>query len=377
MPIETVAAVLRAFGQPQTIEPIVLRDPGPGEVLVRMLAAGICHSDVGQADGEWPITLPAVLGHEGCGVVERVGPGVAGLVAGDRVVLNGAPGCGRCSHCLVGRPILCQSSLAAMSGGALITGSSPIRGLGGPIAAYSLLACFAEHAVVAAPSAIKLPAGVPDDVAALIGCAVITGLGAAIQTIDVPAGSRGAVIGVGGVGANAIQGARLRGAAEIVAMDASPERLDKATRFGATSGIDVRDGDRIAALRDAAAESGFDWTIVTVGASDAIRLGIDLTRPGGTTAVVGLMPQDEPVPVDMLDLVTYEKTIRGSAYGSLSPAVLIPRIVGLYLQGRLLLDELVSERLPLDGINEAFEHSRRAHGMRAILAIAPPAVGER
>ena len=191
--MQTTAAVLHAFREPHAIEEVELRDPGRGEVLVRIVAAGICHSDVGQADGEWGFPLPAVLGHEGAGVVEAVGEGVSGIAPGQRVVLSLAPGCGACGHCEVGRPILCQDSLDAMGEGRLTTGGSPITGPDGPIAAYSLLACFAHHAVVAERSVIPLPDDVPADVAALIGCAVITGVGAAIETLQIPAGSRGAV----------------------------------------------------------------------------------------------------------------------------------------------------------------------------------------
>jgi S-(hydroxymethyl)glutathione dehydrogenase/alcohol dehydrogenase len=368
--VTTSAAVLHRFREPQTVEAVELREPGPGEVLVRMHAAGVCHSDVGQADGDWACALPAVLGHEGAGVVERLGPGVDGLRPGTRVVLSSAPGCGRCRHCARGRPILCQDSLDAMGAGALTTGGSPITGADGPVAAYSLLACFARHAVVAARSAIPLPDGVPADVAALVGCAVITGLGAAIETIDVEAGSRGVVIGAGGVGVNAIAGARLRGAAEVLALDVSPGRLARAERFGATATADAGDGDLLARLRARARRDGFDWAIVTVGAADAMRLGVDVIRPGGTTVAVGLMPQDAPVAIDLLELVTYEKRLVGSAYGSLDPRLLIPRIVDLYLSGRLDLDPLVSERLPLESVNEAFDLSRRGEGLRPVLALA-------
>jgi S-(hydroxymethyl)glutathione dehydrogenase/alcohol dehydrogenase len=368
--VETTAAVLYAFGEPHRIEPVELRAPGTQEILVRVVAAGVCHSDVGQADGEWAFPLPAVLGHEGAGVVEACGQDVQGLEPGQRVVLNLAPGCGRCRHCVVGRPILCQDSLDAMGGGRLTTGPSPIRGPGGPIATYSLLGCFAHHAVVAARSVIPLADGVPADVAALIGCAVITGFGAAVETIDVAAGSRGAVIGAGGVGVNAIQGARLRGAAEIVVLDPSATRREQARRFGATDGLDPADADAVAKLRRRAPREGFDWSIVTVGSVDAMRLGVDVTRPGAITAAVGLTPEGVPTPIDMLDVVTYEKTIRGSAYGTISPLVLVPRIVSAYLGGRLLLDELVSARLPLERIDEAFALSRRAEGMRPTLALA-------
>ncbi len=368
MPIETTAAVLRAFGRPLAIEPVTLRDPGPGEVLVRMVAAGVCHSDVGQADGEWEFPLPAVLGHEGAALIEALGPGVAGLEAGQAVVLSLAPGCGACAHCVTGRPIRCQRALRAMTNGELVTGASPLRGAGGPIAAYSLLACFAGHAVVAAQSAVPLPPGVPAEIAALIGCAVLTGFGAAVETLHVAAGTRGAVIGLGGVGMSALQAALVCGA-EVAGFDPQSERRSRAEALGAGTAIDP-DSEGVEDLIKKAPEEGFDWSIVTVGNAPAMRMGIDLTRPGGKIAIVGLMPENVPVPVDFLDLVTYEKVILGSAYGSVSPEVLIPRIVSLYLSGALPLGELVSARFKLDQINEAFAASREARGIRAVLDIS-------
>ena len=362
----TRAAVLRAFGAPQAVEQVRLRAPGPGEALVKITAAGVCHSDVGQADGEWPFPLPAVLGHEGAGVVEEVGPGVA-VAPGTRVLLSSAPGCGRCGHCLEGRPIRCQASLAAMGAGRLTTGGSPLDQDGERISAYSLLACFAGHAVVAERSLIELPDDISDDVGALIGCAVITGVGAALESIAVPAGSHGAVIGAGGVGVNAIQGARARGATSVLAVDPSEERRDWARRFGATEVLDSGDHGRLSALRAAAPLEGLDWTIVTVGRAEAMTLGVELLRPGGTTAIVGLAPQGKPVGIDMLDLVTYERRIVGSAYGSLSPALLVPRILDLYRAGALELDELVGERFALEDINEAFDAARAARGLRTVL----------
>ncbi len=363
------AAVLREFGAPQRIEEVQLRAPGPGEALVRITAAGVCHSDVGQADGEWDFPLPAVLGHEGAGVVEGVGPGVTAS-PGQRVLLSSAPGCGRCRHCLRGRPILCQDSLEAMGGGRLTTGPSPLTADGQVVNAYSLLACFAHHAVVAERSLVALPDDVPDEVGALVGCAVITGVGAAIESIDVAAGSHGAVIGAGGVGVNAVQGARARGAATVLAVDPSPERRDWAERFGATQVLDSADERGVAALRAGAAREGLDWSIVTVGAPSAMALGIELLRPGGTAAMVGLAPQDRPVPVDMLDLVTYERRVVGSAYGTLSPGLLVPRILDLWRAGALQLEELVADRFSLEEINEAFETTRAARGLRSVLSIA-------
>jgi Zn-dependent alcohol dehydrogenase len=369
MPASAVAAVLRSFGAPHDIETVSLRDPGEGEVMVQISAAGICHSDVGQADGEWDFPLPAVLGHEGAGVVERIGPGVTTVSPGDQVILSLAPGCGTCRHCLAGRPIRCQVSLAAMAAGRLTTGPSPIRLGRQQVAAYSLLSCFAERAVVAERSAVPVPPGVPADVGALIGCAVITGVGAAIETLRVPAGSRGAVIGAGGVGLSAVLGARLAGAAAIVAVDPAPGRRAAALALGATDAIDAADQVRCAGLRDAAPAEGFDWSIVTVGRPEAIGLGVESVRPGGTACIVGLAPQGTPVPVDMLGLVTYERTIIGSAYGSVSPQVLIPRLAGLYRAGRLPLDQLISDRYPLKHIDQAFARSREAAGLRCVLQI--------
>jgi Zn-dependent alcohol dehydrogenase len=368
--VTTKAAVLRAFREPQRVERLELRDPGRGEVLVRIVCAGVCHSDVGQADGEWAHPLPVVLGHEGSGVVEAVGPRVTDVQPGQRAVLDMAPGCGTCRHCLAARPILCQDALEAMGAGRLLGAPTPFSLGGDPVATYALLGCYAERAVVSERSIVPLPEGVPADVAALVGCAVVTGVGAAIETIDVAAGSRGAVVGAGGVGVNAIQGARIRGAAEIAAIDPSSSRREQAGRFGATSGLDPTDEDAVAGLRWAAPRHGFDWAIVTVGATDAIRLGIDITRPGGVICVVGLTREGAETSIDMLDVVTYEKTIRGSAYGTISARLLMPRIFDLYLQGRLLLDELVSHRFPLEQVNEAFDLSRGAGGLRAVLTVS-------
>lgn len=370
MAMKTTAAVLRAFGEPQRLETLEVREPGPGEVLVRIVCAGVCHSDVGQADGEWEHPLPVVLGHEGAAVVEAAGPGVTGIAVGQRAVLNMAPGCGSCLHCVAGRPILCQDALEAMGDARLIGAPTPFSTGREPVGSYALLGCFSKHTVVSARSIVPLPDGVPAEVAALVGCAVITGVGAAFETIDIAAGSRGAVIGAGGVGVNAIQGARIRGAAEILAIDPSPARREQAGLFGATDAVDSGNGDALDSLRQRAPRHGLDWAIVTVGSTAAMRLGVDITRPGGTTCVVGLTKQGEQTPVDMLDIVSYEKTIRGSAYGTISAQLLMPRIFDLYLQGRLELDALVSHRFPLEEINEAFDLSRRAGGMRAVLTIS-------
>ena len=369
MAVETTAAVLRAFRAPQTIETVEIRDPGFGEVRVRMVAGGVCHSDVGQADGEWPHELPVVLGHEGAGIVDAVGPGAGELLPGQKVVLSLAPGCGACAHCADGRPVLCQDSLEAMAAGSLTTGPTPISQAGRPIATYALLGCFAGCAVVAARSAVPVPDNVTPGIAAIVGCAVVTGFGAATETIAIESGTRGAIIGCGGVGQSAIQGARLRGAGAVLALDPSPQRREAAARMGATATADPTD-DFTGELRERAARAGLDWTIVTVGSPAAMRLGVDVLRPGGVSVMVGLTPAGAATEIDMLDLVTFERRIVGSAYGSRNPLVLIPRIFELYRQGRLALDSLVGETYDLEGVNEAFAASRRASGGRPVLQIA-------
>lgn len=363
--VETRAAVLRSFGAPLTIERVLLRPPGPHEALVRVTAAGVCHSDVGQADGEWSATLPLVLGHEGAGVVEAVGSEVD-IPVGTRVQLNMAPGCGHCVHCAAGRPILCQEALDAMSEARLLTGSTPISGSGGPIGTFALLGCFAERCVVQARSLVRLPDDVSDEVGALLGCAVITGVGAAIATIDVPAGSRGAVFGAGGVGAGSIQGAAARGASSVVAIDPSPQRRERALTLGATDAWNP-DDKRIAETKADARHVGLDWAIVSVGSTEAIRSAVELLRPGGVVCVVGLTKEGETSGIDMLDLVTFEKRIVGSAYGTESPTTLIPRIIDLHRSGRISLGGLVVDRLPFEEINDAFSKSRSSAGLRTLL----------
>jgi alcohol dehydrogenase len=354
MAIASQAAILRAHGSPPVLEPVELRDPARGEVLVRITAAGICHTDLAFADGEQAHPLPMALGHEGAGVVEAVGAGVEHVRTGDRVVLNLAPGCGECSFCVTGRPALCKRWPGE---GRLVTGPSPITSHGVPVATFAGASCFARHAVVAAASALPVPDGVPDEVAAVVGCAVITGFGAATAALAIEAGSRGAVVGAGPVGASALQAARLRGAVEIVAVDPNGERRERALSLGAARAVAPGDID---AVRGAC-----DWAIVAAGSGDAVSLGIELLAAGGTVVVVGTPP--EPVALDVLDLVGQEKCVRGSTYGTGAPAMLLPRIFDLYRGGLLDLDALISERLGLDQVAAGMERARTAGGMRVML----------
>jgi Zn-dependent alcohol dehydrogenase len=367
VPIESLAAVLRTPGEAPRLERVVLRDPGPGEVLLRILAAGVCHTDVAHADGELDYPLPVVLGHEGCGVVEAVGSGVTAVSVGDRVVLNLAPGCGSCRQCLLGRPIHC-SRLAAVNGG-LPTGPTPILGEDGPIAAFASAGCFARHAVVAERTAVTVPETVSDDVAAVIGCAVVTGFGAAVSATGIAPGSRGVVIGAGGVGASAILGARTCGATEVLVLDPSGERRERACSLGATAAVDPHDERAIEKVRTAEGH-GLEWAVVCVGDPDALRLAVDLVGPCGMVTLVGLIPEETRVDLDWLDIVNQEKRIRGSAYGSRPAEILIDEILRLYAEGRLPLDQVVTHRLSLGEIDTAFGLARDAVGLRSVLLVS-------
>jgi alcohol dehydrogenase len=336
------------------LEPVTLRDPLPGEVLVRVAAAGICHTDLHFASGDREHPLPVVLGHEGAGVIEAVGPGVT-LSPGDRVLFNLAPSCGSCRACATGRPSLCELWPGE---GQLATGPSPIEAESGVISSFAGASCFARHAVVPAASVLPLPAAVSEDVGALVSCAVITGFGAATEALDLRPGGRGAVIGLGAVGASALLAAGANGAAECIAIDPVAERREVALELGAGRAASPEElADRF--------RGELDWTIVAAGGLGAAEMGLDLLSPGGTSVVVALT---EPrLPIDLTALVEQEKTLRGSSYGSRTAIDLVPRILALYESGALNLDALVTKRLPLNEIAAGFDLAARGIGLRTVL----------
>ena len=370
------ACVLREPGRPVGVETVTLEPPRASEVLVRIVAAGVCHSDVRLADGglgagRWPM----VLGHEGAGVVEAVGAGVGGLAAGDHVVLSLVPSCGRCAACRSGRRTLCEPVGDSSFAGMLPAGGSRLRGAGGESLQHGLsVACFAQYAVVAAAGAIPISADVPLWQAALLGCGVVTGFGAVAHVARVKIGERVCVIGCGGVGLQVIAAARLAGAATIVAVDRRAEKLEHALRRGATHAVDATAVDDPAAEVRKLTGGGVDHAFEVVGAAPTIRLAWDALRPGGTAVVVGLAPRGVEVSLPAIEFLS-EKSIVGSYYGTGDPVATLPGLVELVRTGRLELADMVSHLIELDEIPEAFERLRRGEGDRSVVIVDPELAG--
>jgi Zn-dependent alcohol dehydrogenase len=353
------AAVCHRFGEPFTVEEVTLADPGEGEVRVRLEACAICHSDVAYAAGAWGGTVPTVLGHEACGLVAAAGPGVAALKPGQRVVVSLIRHCGTCSRCAAGEPALCDAVFP-------LDERSPIRLAGDEIAQGLRCGAFAEEVVVHESQAVPVPRHLPAASLAVLGCAVLTGVGAAERAGRVGPGQTVAVIGAGGVGLNAIQGAALAGAEAVIAIDVSDDKLEAATAFGATAGVNAEAADP--AAPPAALGGGVDVAIVTAGSARAVEQGLGLLRRGGTLVVAGMPATGQEARFDPTDLAHNGRRIVGTKMGSARPADDIPRLVALYEDGRLKLDELVTGTYPLDAINEAIGSMRRGDAIRNVIA---------
>lgn len=357
------------------IEEVELAAPRAAEVLVRVAAAGVCHSDVRLADGElgagrWPI----VLGHEGAGVVEQVGEGVTHVRPGDHVAFTFVPACGACRSCRDGRPNLCEPAGARGVAGTLMDGTSRLSLPDGTVLQHGLMtACFAELAVVDAAAVIPLPRELPLWQAALLGCGVVTGVGAVRNTAKVRTGDTVCVIGCGGVGLHVIAGARLAGAGMIVAVDREPAKLELALRRGATHAVDGSAGDTAAAVLELS-DGGVDHAFEVVGRAETIRLAWDVLRSGATAVVVGLAPKGVDVSLPAIEFLS-EKAIKGSYYGSANVAAELPGLVALVADGRLDVGEVVSHVAGLDGVEAALERLRRGEGARTILTIDPRLAG--
>lgn len=365
--MRTTAAVLRSTGAPLTIEEVELAGPGPREVLVQVVASGVCHSDLHIIDGSIPANLPMICGHEGAGVVLEVGPGVTGTEPGDHVVLAWVPSCGRCSFCAAGRANLCETTIGPSYAGHLWDGTSRFTGRGGEsIGHHVMVSSFAGHVVVPEGGVVPVPRDLPLERLALIGCAVTTGVGAVTNTVAVELGSSVAVVGVGGVGLNAVQGARLRGAATIIAVDVSPAKLDLARRFGATDVVDASREDTAARILELTGGRGVDVAVEAVGTPATVEAALASVGRGGTVVLVGLAGPGTLASVDLYHMID-ERRLVGSYYGSTRPLVDIPRLVELYRRGQLLIDELVTRELPLSGINEALEDLQQGNATRTIV----------
>jgi alcohol dehydrogenase len=364
-------ALLREMGrpgpyartQPLEIAELELDGPGRGEVLVRIHAAGLCHSDLSVINGSRPRVMPMVLGHEAAGEVAELGEGVEDLAVGDHVVLAFVPSCGHCGPCLDGRAALCEPGAAANAAGTLLGGGRRLHG-GGEAALHHHLGVsgFAEAAVVSAHSAVRVDPELPYEVAALFGCAVLTGVGAALYSARIAPGHSVAVFGLGGVGLSALLGARLAGAGQIVAVDVVEDKLQLASSLGATH--TVRGGpDAVAEIRELTG-GGAERVIETAGHAAVLAQAYAATRRGGVTVTVGLPAPDQQLQIPAVSLVAEEKTIRGSYLGSAVPARDIPRLVALHQAGRLPVDRLLTDRLSLEEINLGFDRLAEGHAVR-------------
>jgi S-(hydroxymethyl)glutathione dehydrogenase/alcohol dehydrogenase len=360
------AAILWEQGSPLSVEPVELDAPGPGEVLVEVKAAGVCHSDLHPARGDWPMKTPVVLGHEGAGIVRAVAPDVTTLGLDDHVVFCWAPACGVCAPCLEGRAVLCDRVEKVTFRNRLPGGVTRLHAREQAIAPFLGTACFADFVVVPAEGAIRVPREVPFDALATVGCAVITGVGAVTSAAHVTPGSSVVVIGAGGVGLNVVQGAAIAGAERVIAVDVRPAPLEIAVRFGATH--TVRAADKLAeALRELTGGRGADFVFDTVGAPATLTDALAATRKGGTVVLTGLARGDTKAAFPMFPFVMQEKRLIGSVYGSGQPARDIPRLVSLFQEGRLKLHELVSRTYTLDGVNDALSALAASDGARGVI----------
>jgi S-(hydroxymethyl)glutathione dehydrogenase / alcohol dehydrogenase len=360
------AAVLYEIGKGLVVEDLEFPRPREGEVLVKMAASGVCHSDLVRINGKRPLPMPIVLGHEGAGVVEEVGLGVKELTAGDHVVLSWITPCGQCRYCVSGKPNLCTTAVSNAARGVMPDGTKRFRK--GELEIHHMygISTFAEYSVVSERAAVKIRRDVNLQTAALIGCAVMTGIGAVINTAKVKPGARAAVFGAGGVGLNVIQGCGLVNAEMIVAVDVLDEKLNFAKQFGATHVINAKETDVIQTLRDLTNGEGVDYSFDAVGAPQTTLQAFEGTCKGGMVVVIGIAPAGVNMAIPGLGLTFAEKMVMGSFYGSCVPKLDFPRMADFYASRRIKLDELITGTFSIERINEAFhelEHGRSARSL--------------
>lgn len=364
------AAVLRSFGADLQIEDVALADPKDREVLVRIMATGVCASDLSTIRGKTGSELPLIPGHEAAGIVERVGPGVSRVKRGDRVVLSWAPNCGHCFYCHESHPTLCNTYGAAAGAGALWDLTKRLGPQEQPIGHYSCVSSFAELAVVPETGCIIIPEDVPFAVAALVGCAVTTGFGAVVNDARVKAGQSVAVIGVGGVGVNAIQAAALAGAQTIIAVDTNPAKAEVALSYGATHFINAADPDAPEAIRALSNGRGVDATIECTGHPAAMSSAYAMTRPAGSVVIVGIAPVGANLAIPAIGFPGSKKRIVGSIYGGGVPEQDINAILGLYRRGKLPLDRQIGKRIGLEQVNDALRWLESGVMARTVIEFA-------
>jgi len=363
----TRAAVLRQPGSALEVEDVFLDPPGPAEVLVRVEAAGVCHTDQHYMSGDLTCLLPAVVGHEGAGTIEAVGEGVTRFHEGQRVCLMWRPRCGECWFCITGAPVLCERAAVQSTRGGLLDGTSRLHlADGGNLHHLLGVSCFARHAVVSERAVVAVPDQIPPEIAAITGCAVITGIGAVMNAVGPCAGQTVAVFGAGGVGLSCVMGAHLAGASAVIVVDVVAERLAMARTLSATHAIDASVADARTELARLVPR-GLDHAIEAIGRPDTVRLAFECLRPQGQLVAVGLSNRDTELSVPLNQLVQREKRIVGSLYGSANPVVDLPVLFDLYLAGRLPLDALIGRRYRLDEINNAYQDLRAGAVGRSVV----------
>lgn len=354
------AAVFHGGGKPVAIEEVTVRDPGPGEVRVKICAAGLCHSDLSVIDGTIPYPVPVVLGHEGAGIVEAVGVGVRAVKEGDAVIISTLAHCGRCAKCDAGHPTECRNAPSPKD-------ARPFTVGGASAFQFANASVFAEYTVVREQGAIPIDPRVPFDRAALIGCGVMTGFGAVVNRARVETGATMAVFGVGGIGLNCVQGGVMAGAAKIIAVDVMAQKLEWAQRFGATHIVDASQTDPVAAVKDLTG-GGADYTFECVGNVQVIRQALDALGPGGSMTIVGVPKVGTPVEF-IVHALYQNKAILGCRYGAARPQRDFPMLAELYLSGRLKIDELITRHYALDEFDTALADLRAGHLARGVFSM--------
>lgn len=354
------AAVLYAPNQPLVIEDIEIDEPQANEVLIKTSATGVCHSDLHFMEGKWMYPMPVVLGHESAGVVEKVGPGVTNVKPGDRVVVAFVQSCGACDRCTTGRPNLC-------SNGQSLNRMGRIKLNGQPMVQFAGMSAFAEWQLVSNKACVIVPDGVPMEVAALVGCSVMTGVGAVTNTVKLQVGQTVAVVGCGGVGLNIIQGARLAGASRIIAVDLMESKLAAAKEFGATDVVDASSGDAVQQVM-AMTGGGVDYAFEAIGLMKTAQQCFEMAKRGGQAVVVGMLPLMEQLTIPNAGMSFLgEKGIVGSYYGSTRQTYDMPWLMELYRQKRLKIDELISRTYKLEQINEAYDALKAGEVNRSVI----------
>src|SRR5258706_860990 len=360
------AAVLNKVNEPMTLDTLEMATLAPTDVLVRIKASGLCHTDLEVIQGSLAYPLPIVLGHEGAGIVEAVGSEVTQVKGGDHVILSWNPHCGHCFYCERDLPILCEPFSRNQPKGLLLDGKSRMRRAGEQVHHYSVTSTHAEYTIVPESGAIAVPKDIPFDRACIIGCGVMTGVGAAVRKARVETGSNAVVIGCGAVGLNVLQGAKLSDAGKIIAVDVGKARLDRAAQFGATHSVDGTAGnalDQIKALTDG---RGADYVFEAAGNKSTFRLSVEAVRPGGQVVWLGKIKVSEEVSFRWGSLMGEKRVVR-SSYGDARPRRDFPWLANAYLKGRLKLDELITNRIRLDQINDGFASLARGEGIRTVV----------